>query len=34
MVILMKDNLEIFIKKQVMLKGDTSENLIGYLRED
>ena len=31
MVILMRDNLETFIKKQVMLKGDTSENLIGLL---
>ena len=31
MVTLMKDNLEIFIKKLSMLKGDTGENLIGLL---
>ena len=27
----MRDNLEIFIRKASMLKGDTSENLIGLL---
>ena len=31
MEILMKDSSEISIKKAVMLRGDTSENLIGLL---